>query len=159
MSNYTMSPVVNGEKKQMIVKVGDTSPLGLVADYDGSVVPDGWEEVDDTSYVLTDLPSQTSGTNSYTLYKIGKVIYFNCNLIWKTTITANTWETWGKLPTDIKPSTNIQCSVTIINGDTGNAMGYGYARIDTDGNLKIRSNTAYSGNSVGGISFSTFWII
>lgn len=47
MSNYTMSPVVNGEKKQMIVKVGDTLPIGAEMDYNGSVVPDGWEEVAD----------------------------------------------------------------------------------------------------------------
>lgn len=47
MSNYTMSPVVNGEKKQMIVKVGDTQPIGTIVDYDGAEVPNGWEEVAD----------------------------------------------------------------------------------------------------------------
>ena len=44
MSNYTMSPVVNGEKKQMIVKVGDTSPIGGIIGYDTTqTIPDGWE--------------------------------------------------------------------------------------------------------------------
>lgn len=65
MSNYTMSPVVNGEKKQMIVKVGDTLPIGTEIDYEGSVVPDGWEEVDE----ITELLGNTGLTqgNSYQL--------------------------------------------------------------------------------------------
>lgn len=43
----------NGEYKDIVVKVGDTSPIGLVADYDGSVVPDGWEEVTDPNEYST----------------------------------------------------------------------------------------------------------
>lgn len=44
MSNYTMSPVVNGEKKQMIVKVGDTLPIGAIIGFDTTgTIPDGWE--------------------------------------------------------------------------------------------------------------------
>lgn len=44
MSNYTMSPVVNGEKKQMIVKVGDTLPIGAIIGFDTTqTIPNGWE--------------------------------------------------------------------------------------------------------------------
>ena len=46
MSYYTIDPVVNGQRKQQVVKVGDTLPIGAEIDYDGTSVPDGWEEVD-----------------------------------------------------------------------------------------------------------------
>lgn len=35
----------NNEWKEMNVKVSDTLPIGSVVDYDGEVVPSGWEEV------------------------------------------------------------------------------------------------------------------
>ena len=46
MSYYTLDPVVNGQRKQQVVKVGDTLPIGAEIDYTGTSVPDGWEEVD-----------------------------------------------------------------------------------------------------------------
>ena len=61
----------NGEYKDIVVKVGDTSPIGLVADYDGSVVPNGWEQVDD--------PNEYSTTEQVVGKWInGKNIYRKC---------------------------------------------------------------------------------
>ena len=37
----------NGTYKDIVVKVGDTQPIGTIVDYDGAEVPNGWEEVDD----------------------------------------------------------------------------------------------------------------
>jgi hypothetical protein len=42
----------NGTYKDIVVKVGDTSPIGLVADYDGTEVPNGWEEVTEITELL-----------------------------------------------------------------------------------------------------------
>lgn len=58
----------NGEYKDIVVKVGDTSPIGLVADYDGNTVPNGWEEVDDPNEYST--TEQVVGKTSD-----GKTIY------------------------------------------------------------------------------------
>lgn len=38
----------NGEWKDIIVKATDTLPIGTEVDYNGTDVPDGWEEVEDT---------------------------------------------------------------------------------------------------------------
>lgn len=37
----------SGEFKDITIKVSDTSPIGIEAEYNGTVVPNGWEEVDD----------------------------------------------------------------------------------------------------------------
>ena len=37
-----------GEFKDITVKASDTLPIGTIVDYDGDIVPDGWETVDDT---------------------------------------------------------------------------------------------------------------
>lgn len=38
----------NGEWKDIIVKATDTLPIGTEVDYNGTNIPDGWEEVEDT---------------------------------------------------------------------------------------------------------------
>ena len=44
MSYYTLDPVVNGQRKQQVVKVGDTLPVGAIIEYDTSgTIPEGWE--------------------------------------------------------------------------------------------------------------------
>lgn len=57
---YTIDPVINGQRQQQIVKVGDTLPIGTEMDYDGSVVPDGWEEIAEKETILY---NNTSGTS------------------------------------------------------------------------------------------------
>ena len=44
----------NGTYKYIVVKVGDTLPIGAEIDYEGSIVPNGWEEVDDPNTYSTD---------------------------------------------------------------------------------------------------------
>ena len=43
----------NGEYKDIVVKVGDTLPIGTEVDYEGAEVPNGWEEVDDPNEYST----------------------------------------------------------------------------------------------------------
>ena len=58
----------NGEYKDIVVKVGDTLPIGAEVDYEGSVVPNGWEKVDDPNEYST--TEQVIGK-----WKDGKPIY------------------------------------------------------------------------------------
>lgn len=44
----------NGTYKDIYVKAFDTLPVGAEVDYDGSVVPDGWTEVEDPNTYSTD---------------------------------------------------------------------------------------------------------
>ena len=50
---YTIDPVINGQRQQQIVKVGDTLPIGTEVDYEGAEVPNGWEEVADPNEYST----------------------------------------------------------------------------------------------------------
>ena len=43
----------NGEYKDIVVKVGDTLPIGAEVDYEGAEVPNGWEQIDDSWETLT----------------------------------------------------------------------------------------------------------
>ena len=54
----------NGEYKDIYVKAFDTLPIGTEVDYDGSVVPSGWTEVEDNflsnSATVSSLASNTA---------------------------------------------------------------------------------------------------
>lgn len=56
----------NGEYKDIYIKTFDTLPVGTEVDYDGSVVPDGWSEIQDYS---------TSEVNTGKKWIDGKTIY------------------------------------------------------------------------------------
>lgn len=55
---YTIDPVINGQRQQQIVKVGDTQPIGTIVDYDGAEVPNGWEEVEPKSILTAKLSNE-----------------------------------------------------------------------------------------------------
>lgn len=59
MADYYLSPVVDGETFEPLVKVGDTLEIGTEVYYDGAEVPEGWEQVDDPVGDLTDLDTTT----------------------------------------------------------------------------------------------------
>lgn len=94
--------VYNGDNKKFLVEgdaSGDTLPIGGIIDYDGTTVPDGYEEV--TSMSITD------GGNAWK-----KVDFGTYRLYWKYvtytyTYTANGWGeisftgTYNKLPSGI----------------------------------------------------------
>ena len=83
MSYYTIDPVVNGQRKQQVVKVGDTLPVDSIIDYDGDSVPSGWEQVDEVeSFTYT-------FTNGLVLnfYKYEKVVQLE--VVGSATFVAN----------------------------------------------------------------------
>lgn len=46
----------NGELKELVIKANDSIPAGSVIDYDGDVVPEGYEQVEDkTEIKITEL--------------------------------------------------------------------------------------------------------
>lgn len=69
---------VTGEWKELYTKTADTLPVGTVVEFEGDEVPAGWEEVEDSSYIVatskgtvtlsgnTDIPleiTRSSGTS------------------------------------------------------------------------------------------------
>ncbi len=55
----------NGELKEVVIKTNDSIPAGAVIDYDGDVVPEGYEKVEDNikDYVVE------QGTNDGFIYR------------------------------------------------------------------------------------------
>jgi len=58
----------NGTYKDMIVKVGDTLPIGAEMDYEGAEVPNGWEQIDDSWETLT-LESEFKNYNNNSAFQ------------------------------------------------------------------------------------------
>ena len=69
----------NGEYKDIVVKVGDTLPIGTEVDYEGAEVPNGWEEVSDTNEYSTTEQVVGKWIDGRTLYR--KVIVYHPNEI------------------------------------------------------------------------------
>lgn len=52
---------LDGQFKEIHVKVGDTLPVGSVVDYEGEGVPAGWTEVDDKGSLIVSSEEPTTG--------------------------------------------------------------------------------------------------
>jgi hypothetical protein len=67
----------------LVVKVGDTLPIGTEVDYDGQSVPAGWQEVDDKSTILYNNSSGSSGSitlsDNASNYEKIEILYGNSN--------------------------------------------------------------------------------
>lgn len=65
---------VTGEFKDITVKVADTLPVGTIVEYEGTEIPDGYVEVEDTPKIPTILGNtqitfmQLSYNNGWKLY-------------------------------------------------------------------------------------------
>ena len=142
MSNYTMAPVVNGEKKQMIVKVGDTLPIGTEVDYDGSVVPDGWEVVDDPNTYSTNETRIGTWIDGKPIYR--KVVDFTI---------SSTWQDVGTFS-----NVNFFTKIQLVRKTGGNAYpyyhdsdNYCYAYITTTKTKMIVASSSNENGNAGSL--------
>ena len=109
-----------------------------------------------TSYSISNTPAHSGGTNSYTLKKQLNVVSLNADAIWANSITTS-WTNIGTIPSAIRPSSIVACTATYTNGNTGAVTGFGKIQVQSDGTIRIRSNSAFS--SLLAIGFSITWII
>lgn len=66
------SDPITGELKNIYVKASDTLPIGTVVEYDGDIVPDGYEEIEDVLFEGSstgDLTLKDSASN-YSRFKV-----------------------------------------------------------------------------------------
>ena len=68
----------NGEWKDIVVKATDTLPIGTEVDYNGTDIPDGWEEVEDivtrilkVIYPVGAIYTSTNSTNPKDMFGFG----------------------------------------------------------------------------------------
>lgn len=89
-------------KKEYAMPIGDTLPIGSEVDYDGLVVPYGWEQIDDNPKVLWENPNPITSfagqsitlndsIENYKYYEIIYIAYANNSL------SQDTFLSTGKL--------------------------------------------------------------
>lgn len=109
------------------------------------------------SYNLTNLPTQSGGTNVYQLNKINNLVVLNIDVIWFNSITLNTWLDLGQIPAELYPSKEITSNCAIVNGGNGNVIGNGRIIVTTAGLIRVKS--IISNNDLTGCGCSISWII
>lgn len=60
---------VTGELKDIIIKSGDTLPIGTIVEIQGDVIPDGYEEVNGSNYVVENTDALLTNVVSRNIYK------------------------------------------------------------------------------------------
>lgn len=112
-----------------------------------------------TKYTLTNTPSHSAGTNSYSLTKNGNIVVLNVATLWLNSITANTWVSLGNVPDELKPSISKGSMATITDGGNGSVVGFGKIDLTSDGLLQFKSSSASSSAGLCGITFEMTWIL
>lgn len=120
-----------GELKELVIKANDSIPAGSVIDFDGDVVPEGYEKVEEESWKNIE--------NNIYYNKKDKFVNINStNLTWNITLTGFSYTTLGKLPTDYCPSRVItQCVFIRSKTPDDESLNRCYLEIGTDGTIKI----------------------
>lgn len=107
-----------------------------------------------SSYSIT--PSYPGTGHSYILKKIGNLVVFTSNVIFLGSITANTWTNLATIPSECIGSVGVATACTIMDGNTGNIMGYGRVEAQTNGNVRVKSNVT---QTFPGFTFAMCWTV
>lgn len=109
---------------------------------------------DPESFTIT--PSYSTLTPTYSLQKIGNLIFLNCTSIFLSSISANTWTNIATIPSALKPATSITTAAIMASGDTGNITGHGRCELLTTGTIRVKVNTQ---QTTPMFTFTLIWTI
>ena len=128
----------NGEYKDIVVKVGDTQPIGTIVDYDGSTIPNGWQQVEN---VLWENTSPTTAIENGAEFSLSSSDYDYYSIIYNlstsgTNISFNT----EKIP---KGQGTV---LSIITSGASNFSGL-QRNINHTSDTKLTSGVPYSFNN------------
>lgn len=122
----------NGEYKDIVVKVGDTTPIGAEIDYEGSVVPDGWEEVTTEEYIA-------NNTYNCRVRKSGKVVHLSLQFRNSSspiaTLNGYSANALGTLPEEYRP--NQEYLAPIYARSSSGGTNVIYFAVDTTGAVRF----------------------
>lgn len=149
--------VYNGENKKFLVEGeasgGDTLPIGAIVDYDGTTVPDGYEEVNETAVNLKSSiihrVTPTGATNhafygGTFYYKVGSRVHVHIGI----KLTAKTDTNIFTLPVGFRPYTLI--GATGLGNITNSTSG---VQITSDGSVTVNTQNSYA---LIDVEFDTF---
>lgn len=134
-----------GELKELVIKVNDSIPAGSVIDFEGDVVPEGYEKVEENekgpiNYIdkINILNPDLELNNNFNhLILEGNRVCINISLTVKTDTTITTNTGIIKLPNEVLPKASIS-----LVGDTGNwkeiHQALSYIR-KSDGNIVLNA--------------------
>ena len=124
----------NGTYKDIVVKVGDTLPIGTEVDYEGATAPAGWEEITDydtgwQNLTLLNGVTARSGNQYKPRYRrIGNVVY----ILGQVTIPAHSSQMIiAILPEGFRPTFETRMLALTTNN-----------WIDPAGNMWVATDTA-----------------
>ena len=132
---------------------GDTLPIGAIVDYDGTTIPDGYEEVDETSvnlktsiihYVTKTVGSNYEPYGNTYYYKVGSRVHVHVGI----SINVQTYTEIFTLPVGFRPKTLL--------GFLGNGSGldnFAGLQIDPSGPV---TTIAKNGYVLADMEFDTF---
>lgn len=91
-----------GELKELVIKANDSIPAGTIVDYDGDVVPEGYEKAEDEDW-------ENLNEDYGCYYKmIGKQVFIRAVSEKNVTLKAFATNIIGTLPDKYKPSYQIR---------------------------------------------------
>ena len=134
-------------------KGGDTLPIGAIVDYDGTTVPDGYEEVDETAVNLkTSIIHQVTPTvgSNYELYgntyyyKVGSRVHVHVGI----SINAQSYTVIFTLPVGFRPKTML--GFVGVGSGLDNFAGL---QIKADGKITVIAKNGYV---LADMEFDTF---
>lgn len=139
-----------GEFKDITVKVSDTSPIGIEVEYNGTTVPNGWEQIENDSGTL-----KLSDSPLTQYRKIGNVCTLRVGNYTPISINAYTDLTIGTLPENFRPL--MQLSQPVAIKDSGNnALNGILLLIFPDGTVKLQNWTGATINFAGAEGYITY---
>ena len=109
---------------------------------------------DPESFTIT--PVYPTLTPTYSLQKIGNLVFLNCTSIFLNSISANTWTNIATIPDALKPATSITTAVIMASGDTGNITGHGRCELLTTGTIRVKVNAQ---QSTPMFTFTLIWTV
>lgn len=109
---------------------------------------------DAESFQIT--PSYSTISPTYSLQKIGNLVFLNCTSIFLSSISANTWSNIATIPDALKPATSITTAAIMASGDTGNITGHGRCELLTTGTVRVKVNAQ---QSTPMFTFTLIWTV
>ena len=134
-------------------KGGDTLPIGAIVDYDGTTVPDGYEEVDETAvnlktsiihYVTPTVGSNYELYGNTYYYKVGSRVHVHVGI----SINAQSYTVIFTLPVGFRPKTML--GFVGVGSSLDNFAGL---QINPDGTI---NTIAKNGYVLADMEFDTF---
>lgn len=90
----------NGELKKVVLQANDSIPAGTIVDFDGDVVPEGYEKVEEEQKKI---PYVTLATNNIKYRKINDIVEIIIQIQKEVALEKGVWKELGQLPEGFRP--------------------------------------------------------